>query len=155
MIELLLLAQDAAAAAEAPMRLFGYTIAEWSALVVFLTALAETVRTKLAKARDGKKIAAVVEAIEEAAAAHPRAVELVKASAKRKATTYGVEVGKWGLDSGLHDVVERVSRRLGPPVREESPDPEADLETQAGPPPTALSPEPGEPESPDTPGDQP
>lgn len=102
----ILLAQDDA------MRLFGYTVAEWSALIVFLTALAETVRSKLKNARDGKKIAAVIEAIEEVAEAHPETVDLVKASAKRKATSYGVEVGKWGLGSGLHEAVTRSTLRL-------------------------------------------
>lgn len=112
-MDLLLLAQELPApVGDEPLRIFGMTIAELSALVVFLSALAETVRSKWAKARDGKKVVAVIEAIEEAAEANPEVVGRLKASVKKKATSYGVEVGKWGLDSGLHSTVARTTLRL-------------------------------------------
>jgi len=102
-------------------RPFGLKIEEWVILIGALTTLIPV----LAKAiRDGKKLRAVIEAVEETHQKHPDAGKLVKRLARDKATKLGVEVDRlWG--AGLEADVERITERLKRPREDPNENPSA------------------------------
>ena len=114
-MDFLLLAQSVVEtvplAASDPALIFGLTVAEWSVLLTALAGFAAALKENLQRRRGTKKLAAVIEALEETAKAHPEATAIVKRSAKSKATQMGVEVSQWGLD-GLEADVKKITTRL-------------------------------------------
>jgi len=105
---ILQLAQEAAAE---PGRLLGFTANEWLLLIPFLVAAIVNVIQAVKGSKDGKKLRAAIEAIEETAAAHPEALDLTKRKAREKATQLGVQTGIFGLK----DDVSKMTRRLEKP----------------------------------------
>ena len=106
-----------------PALIFGLTVAEWSVLLTALVGFATALKENLQRRRGTKKLAAVIEALEETAQEHPEAQRVIKDLAKSKATQMGVEVSNWGLD-GLEDDVKKITtrlKRLTPPPEKESP----------------------------------
>ena len=120
-MDLLLVAQATTGlvelAAAEPALIFGLTVAEWSVLLTALAGFAAALKENLQRRRGTKKLAAVIEALEETAKAHPEATAVVKRSVRRKATQMGVEVSMWGLDGLEADVKKMTTRmkRLTPP----------------------------------------
>jgi len=112
---------DALTQSSAGSRPFGLLVEEWVILIGALTTLIPV----LAKAiRGGKKLQAVIEAVEETHQQHPAAGKLVKRLARDKATKLGVEVNKlW--DAGLEADVERITDRLKKPRKDSSENPSA------------------------------
>ena len=102
-----------AESAQPAAKLFGYTLGEWAVLLTALAAVIEAVRSKVGKAREGRKVRAAIQGLDDAAEAHPEAVRLAKLMIRDKATKMGVETGSL-LFPGLHDDVEheKKTRRL-------------------------------------------
>lgn len=87
------------------------------ALTTLIPALAKAIR-------GGKKLQAVIEAVEETHQQHPAAGKLIKRLARDKATKLGVEVNKlWG--AGLEADVERITERIKRPREDPNENPAA------------------------------
>lgn len=105
MIELL-----AQAATDPASRAFGLTIPEWVMLLGALATFLEAMRQRHGKLREGKKVQAISESLEEVQDAHPEAIRLAKTLTRDKAAKLGVEVRSFGLD-GLSDDVKKHTKR--------------------------------------------
>jgi len=99
------LAQAMQHAVEEPGRLLGLTVGEWGLLLPALAAFVVAVLKAWKGAKDGKRLEAVVHAIEEVAEDHPGAIKVVKRVARDKAT-------KLGVQAGLHAEAQRATQRL-------------------------------------------
>ena len=71
----------------------GFTPDQWTVLLPALVAFGIAALKAYRGAQDGKRLDAVVNAIEETAGAHPEAIKVVKKVVRDKATKAGVEGG--------------------------------------------------------------
>lgn len=96
------LAQAMQHAAEGPGRLLGLTVGEWGVMLPALAAFVLAVVKAWRGAQDGKRLEAVIAAIEETHEKHPDAVKVVKRLVRDKAT-------KLGVQSGLHEKAQKAT----------------------------------------------